>query len=95
MERRKLSEEEVSEALRGLDGWAVSDGKLRRTFRFADFREAFAFMTRVALEAEKLDHHPDWSNAYNTVDIALVSHDVGALTTYDVELARRISAASG
>ena len=68
-------------------GWAVVDGRLHREFTFADFSEAFAFMTRVALAAEKADHHPDWSNSWNTVVIDLVSHDVGGLTARDSALA--------
>jgi 4a-hydroxytetrahydrobiopterin dehydratase len=62
------------------DGWDVVDGKLHRELTFADFSEAFAFMTRVALAAEKLDHHPDWSNSWNKVTIDIVSHDKGGLT---------------
>jgi 4a-hydroxytetrahydrobiopterin dehydratase len=61
--------------------WEERDGALRRTFEFADFSEAFAFMTRVALVAEKRDHHPDWSNSWNTVDIALTTHAAGATVT--------------
>lgn len=74
------------------DGWEVVDGKLHRELSFADFSEAFAFMTRVALAAEKADHHPDWSNSWNTVTIDLVSHDAGGLTARDVALAEAISA---
>jgi len=72
-------------------GWAVVDGKLHRELTFADFSEAFAFMTRVALAAERADHHPDWSNAWNKVVIDLVSHDAGAVTERDVRLAERIN----
>jgi 4a-hydroxytetrahydrobiopterin dehydratase len=74
------------------DGWAVVDGRLHRTFEFADFAEAFAFMGRVAAVAEDLDHHPDWSNSWNRVVIDLVSHDAGAITDRDRELAAAISA---
>lgn len=74
------------------DGWEVVDGKLHRELSFADFSEAFAFMTRVALAAEKADHHPDWSNSWNTVTIDLVSHDAGGLTARDVALAEAITA---
>ena len=74
------------------DGWEVVDGKLHRELSFADFSEAFAFMTRVALAAEKADHHPDWSNSWNTVTIDLVSHDAGGLTARDVALAEAVNA---
>jgi 4a-hydroxytetrahydrobiopterin dehydratase len=74
------------------EGWEVVDGKLHREVELADFSEAFAFMTRVALAAEKADHHPDWSNSWNRVTIDLVSHDAGGLTDRDVALAQAINA---
>ena len=70
--------------------WDVVDGKLHREFAFADFREAFSFMTAVALEAEKLDHHPDWSNSWNTVVVDIVNHSAGGITDRCRELAGRI-----
>ncbi len=73
-------------------GWTEVDGKLHREFMFANFSEAFAFMVRVALAAEKADHHPDWSNAWNKVVIDLVSHDKGGITDRDIELAEVINA---
>ena len=73
------------------EGWEVVDGKLHREVQLADFSEAFAFMTRVALAAEKADHHPDWSNSWNTVTIDLVSHDADGLTARDVALAEAIN----
>ncbi|CAN5499327.1 4a-hydroxytetrahydrobiopterin dehydratase [soil metagenome] len=73
------------------DGWALAEGSLHRDLEFADFTEAFAFMTRVAAEAERLDHHPDWSNSWNTVSIDLASHDVGGLTDRDRQLAEAIN----
>ena len=73
------------------DGWALDGTKLRRAFEFADFSEAWAFMTRVALLAEKHDHHPDWSNSWNKVVIELTSHDKGELTERDVTLAEAIN----
>jgi 4a-hydroxytetrahydrobiopterin dehydratase len=73
------------------DGWEVVDGKLHRELTFTDFSEAFAFMTRVALAAEKLDHHPDWSNSWNTVTIDIVSHDKGGITDTCVALADAIN----
>lgn len=88
---RKLSKQEIEQALARLAGWTIKDGKLHRTFGFDDFSEAFAFMTRVAIEAEKMNHHPDWSNVYNRVIINLVTHDVGnQISNYDVLLAGKI-----
>lgn len=73
-------------------GWTDVDGTLQRTFEFADFSEAWAFMSRVALLAEAANHHPDWSNSWNTVTISLVSHDAGAVTDRDRDLAASINA---
>ena len=72
--------------------WEVVEGRLHREFAFADFAAAFAFMARVAAEAERLDHHPDWSNSWNRVVIDLVTHDAGAITDLDVALAEAIDA---
>lgn len=93
MTREKLSEAAVAETLAELEGWALAaDGKsIRRVFTFRNFSEAFAFMTRAALAAEKMDHHPDWSNVYKTVDVTLNTHDAGGLTALDFELARRMN----
>lgn len=82
----------MSDDVTAPDGWEVVDGKLHRELAFADFSEAFAFMTRVALAAEKADHHPDWSNSWNRVTIDLVSHDAGGLTARDVALAEAVNA---
>ena len=84
----KLPTGEIEAALRDLPHWSLHGGRLRREFRFADFVEAFGFMARVALVAEKMDHHPDWSNVYNRVVIELETHDAGGLTRLDFELAR-------
>ncbi|HEX5182796.1 MAG TPA: 4a-hydroxytetrahydrobiopterin dehydratase [Allosphingosinicella sp.] len=87
-----LTDAERDEALQGLPGWSW-DGEakaIRRTFEFRDFSEAFAFMTRVALAAEKADHHPDWSNGWNRVDVALSTHSEGGVTAKDVDLARQM-----
>lgn len=73
-----------------LPGWTLEGEHLKRSFRFADFGEAFAFMTRVALLAEKADHHPEWFNVWNRVDIALTTHDAGGLSKRDVALAKAI-----
>ena len=89
----RLNDGQRAEALASLDGWtwdAARDG-IARSFRFADFGEAFAFMTRVALEAEKANHHPEWSNVWNRVDIFLTTHDAGGLTRKDIALAEKIA----
>ena len=77
-----------------LPGWGVMAARdaIRREFRFGDFSQAFAFMTRVALLAEKHDHHPEWFNVYNKVDVVLTTHDAGGLSARDVALARAIDA---
>lgn len=90
----KLKPEDIAAARGRLAGWTIEDGegKLKRTFKFKDFSEAFGFMARVALLADKAEHHPDWSNSYNKVDIVLSTHDAGGLTQKDVDLAEKISA---
>jgi len=87
MSRIRLSEEEVAARLPGIPGWEVRDGKLHRLFKFKNFTEAFAFMTACAMEAEKLDHHPDWRNIYATVSVDLWTHDVNGITDLDFKLA--------
>jgi 4a-hydroxytetrahydrobiopterin dehydratase len=88
----KLTEAERDEALTALPGWThdAERDAIGKSFRFADFGEAFAFMTHVALEAEKADHHPEWSNVWNKVDILLTTHSAGGLTAKDVALAQKI-----
>ncbi|MCM8730479.1 4a-hydroxytetrahydrobiopterin dehydratase [Hephaestia sp. MAHUQ-44] len=88
----QLSEAERAEALDGLPDWDYDDARdaITRRFTFADFSEAFAFMTRVALLAEKADHHPEWSNVYNRVEILLTTHDAGGLSERDIEMADAI-----
>ncbi|HEY8120760.1 MAG TPA: 4a-hydroxytetrahydrobiopterin dehydratase [Myxococcota bacterium] len=93
--RPLLTQAALAAALRELPGWELRDGKLQRALAFADFAEAFAFMTRVAFAAERLDHHPDWSNVWNRVGITLWTHDSGGITQRDLELARAIEAAAG
>jgi 4a-hydroxytetrahydrobiopterin dehydratase len=90
----QLSELERAAALDRLGEWDYDDARdaLTRRFLFADFSEAFAFMTRVALLAEKADHHPEWSNVWNRVDILLTTHDAGGLSARDVEMAKAIDA---
>lgn len=87
----KMTTEEIATALQELDGWAVQDGKLHRTFKFADFVQAWGFMSRAALLAQSMDHHPDWCNVYNTVRVDLNTHDAGGVTRLDVELARKMN----
>jgi 4a-hydroxytetrahydrobiopterin dehydratase len=84
-------------ALRELAGWRAADGRdaVEKRFRFADFNAAFGWMTRVALMADKLDHHPEWSNVYATVDVLLATHDADGVTALDVELAKFMDAATG
>ena len=90
----RLTDAERGAALAGLPGWALrADGlALVRGFKFADFGQAFGFMTRVALAAEKADHHPEWFNVYNRVEITLTTHDCGGVSVRDVALAEAISA---
>jgi 4a-hydroxytetrahydrobiopterin dehydratase len=90
-----LTTAEVQALTDRLPHWTVQNDKLRRQVRFADFSEAFAFMTRVALAAEQLNHHPEWSNVWNRVTIELTTHDTGGLSNLDVELAGRIDALLG
>ncbi|MBX3569102.1 MAG: 4a-hydroxytetrahydrobiopterin dehydratase [Rhizobiaceae bacterium] len=97
MARDKMTPAAIGEAMAGVDGWTLAaDGlSISRTFTFRNFSEAFGFMTRVALAAEKLDHHPDWSNVYRTVEVKLNTHDAGGLTPLDFDLARRMSRIAG
>ena len=88
---RKLTDEEIRERLATLDGWSIVDGKLHREFTFDSFVAAFAFMTALALVAERMDHHPEWFNVYNRVVIDLTTHDAGGLSEKDFELAAAAS----
>ena len=90
-----LTATEIESLAETLPSWSLVEGKLRRQFLFADFSEAFGFMARVALAAESLGHHPEWSNVWNRVTIALTTHDIGGLSNLDVDLARRIEALAG
>lgn len=93
-DNRLLTGEPLALALSELDGWTLSDGRLTKQFRFADFPRAIAFMTEVAFTAERLEHHPNWSNVYNRVDVELWSHDLGGVSTLCVELARSMNRAA-
>jgi 4a-hydroxytetrahydrobiopterin dehydratase len=92
-----LSAEARRSALRGLPGWSEVSGRdaIARTFTFKDFNEAFGFMARVALVAERRDHHPEWRNVYKTVEVVLATHDAGGVTMLDVELATAMNAIAG
>ena len=84
-------------ALNELAGWRAAEGRdaIVRSYKFKDFADAFAWMSRVALAAEKLDHHPEWFNVYNRVDVTLATHDAGGVTDLDVTLAKIMDAAAG
>ena len=86
----------AAEALTQLEGWAAVQGRdaVSKTYLFADFNQAFGFMTRVALAAEKADHHPEWSNVYNRVEVLLATHDADGVTQRDIDLARLMDAAA-
>jgi 4a-hydroxytetrahydrobiopterin dehydratase len=90
----RLSEEVRKSALKGLPGWKEVQGReaIERTFVFRDFNEAFGFMSRAALVAEKSDHHPEWRNVYKTVEVVLATHDAGGVTARDIELAKAMNA---
>ena len=90
MKNEKLSKQDVVVGLRKLRGWSLVKGSLHRTFKFKDFKQAFGFMKRVAVAADRMDHHPDWSNAYNKVTINLSTHSAGGLTKSDFDLAGKI-----
>ncbi|MDW0179963.1 MAG: 4a-hydroxytetrahydrobiopterin dehydratase [Nitrososphaeraceae archaeon] len=87
---KKLSRNELDEIVRNMKGWELKDEKLQKSFKFTNFVEAFGFMTRIALEAERMNHHPEWSNVYNNVTIKLSTHDAGGITDYDIKLAEII-----
>lgn len=96
MARERLDPAQLSEGLEKLSGWALSEDGLamRKTFVFADFRQAFAFMTECALVAEKLDHHPEWFNVYSRVEVMLTTHDAKGLTALDLKLAEAMERAA-
>lgn len=91
---KKLDRAERAEAFKSLPEWSETQGRdaIAKTFKFKDFSEAFAFMTRVALKAEQMDHHPEWSNVYNRVEVVLTTHDANGLTQRDIDLARAMDA---
>jgi 4a-hydroxytetrahydrobiopterin dehydratase len=91
---QRLTAEARKSALQGLTGWTEVNGReaIAKTFVFRDFNEAFGFMSRVALVAEKRDHHPEWRNVYKTVEVVLATHDAGGVTDKDIELAKAMNA---
>jgi len=95
MARTRLDEAGIRTALAKVPGWAVQAGKLHRDFQFGDFSEAFAFMTRCALAAEQMNHHPEWFNVWNKVAVDLNTHDAGGITERDFELAARMNQIAG
>ena len=84
----KLSESSIEEKLKNLPWWSVKNDKLYKEFQFNDFNQAFGFMTRAAMEIEKMNHHPEWFNVYNRITVELTTHDAGGITDNDVNLAR-------
>ncbi|MGB8701894.1 MAG: 4a-hydroxytetrahydrobiopterin dehydratase [Thermosynechococcaceae cyanobacterium] len=91
MSKEKMTDKEIETAIAQLTEWTVVNGKLNRAFKFKNFVDAFGFMTKVAIVAEKADHHPELFNVYNRVVIDLVTHDVGGIGTLDIELATKIN----
>jgi 4a-hydroxytetrahydrobiopterin dehydratase len=87
----KLTDKEIESEVNKMPGWKVVNGKLSKSFEFKDFIEAFSFMTRVAMHAEKMNHHPEWFNVYNKVNIDLVTHDLNGISNYDTKLANAIN----
>jgi 4a-hydroxytetrahydrobiopterin dehydratase len=94
---QRLTDDERRAAVGTLTGWSPVEARdaIQKTFKFKDFNEAFGFMARVALVAEKMDHHPEWRNVWNTVEVALSTHDAGGLTQLDIELAKAMDAIAG
>jgi 4a-hydroxytetrahydrobiopterin dehydratase len=92
MAAEKLREDQIVSALKELNGWQRLTGRdaIGKSYKFKHFRQAFAFMTEVALLAEKADHHPEWSNVYNRVDIVLTTHDAAGVSQRDIDLAQHI-----
>jgi 4a-hydroxytetrahydrobiopterin dehydratase len=95
MATSKLDDAEVGRRLRDLPTWSLVGGKLHREYRFPDFVAAFGFMTRAALVAEAMNHHPEWCNVYGTVRVDLVTHDAGGVSEKDLALAARMDALAG
>jgi len=88
MRPEKLADSQIQQELKSLPGWSIQNGKLHKEFVFKDFNEAFGFMTRAALHAEKMDHHPELFNVYNKLKVDLMTHDAGGITSNDIVLAK-------
>jgi 4a-hydroxytetrahydrobiopterin dehydratase len=84
----RISTEKVSEEIKNLPGWSIKDEKLHKDFEFESFNQAFGFMTRAAMEIEKMNHHPEWFNVYNRLSVDLTTHDAGGITENDIQLAK-------
>ncbi len=84
----QLSQTDIGEELKNLPGWSVVNEKLHKEFQFDNFNQAFGFMTRAAMEIEKMNHHPEWFNVYNRITVELTTHDAGGITKNDVNLAK-------
>ena len=93
--RDKLTDDEIADRLRALDGWTIENGKLHKAFKFKNFAEAFGFMAQIALRAEKMDHHPEWFNVYNRVVVDLMTHDADGISELDFQLAGEMDAVAG
>jgi 4a-hydroxytetrahydrobiopterin dehydratase len=91
----RLADADIAARLKGLPGWSVEGGKLHKAFTFADFVEAWGFMSRVALVAESMGHHPEWSNVWNRVTVDLTTHDAGGISALDFDLAARMEGIAG
>ncbi|MGA1622537.1 MAG: 4a-hydroxytetrahydrobiopterin dehydratase [Synechocystis sp.] len=91
----RLKDSDIQTALQKLNGWSLQGNKLHRQFQFKNFNEAFGFMTRLALVAEKLGHHPEWFNVYNRVTIDLTTHDAGGITALDIQFAEQANGFAG
>ena len=92
---KKLNADAIQVGLDDLEGWTITDEKLHREFRFKNFVAAFGFMTSAAIEAEKMDHHPEWFNVYNKVSVDLTTHDAGGITELDFQLAKKMNQLAG
>lgn len=93
MARYQLNESQLHESLENLPGWTIENGKLSKTFKFKSFAAALGWMVTVGIQADKMDHHPEWSNVYNRVTVNLVTHDLGnVISNWDVELAQKMEA---
>jgi 4a-hydroxytetrahydrobiopterin dehydratase len=96
MTRRKLGNDELQDALKELPGWTVADGpKLAKSYKFDSFAQAMGWMVSVAIHADKMNHHPNWTNVYNRVMVELWTHDLGGISTWDLELAAKMDSLAG